>query len=104
MMTSHQVFDHNQVEKNGEITTMGRHKQDKPYIYEIRVLGKLDPSWSDWFDGLSVKNQNGETILVGEIMDQAALFGQLSKIGQLNLVLLSVHRLESQAEQVDPPR
>ena len=67
-------------------------------VYEIRVMGVLDPSWSDWFGGMSITYQEDETLLVGRIADQAALLGLLSKIGHLNLPLLSVCRLESGAE------
>ncbi len=66
---------------------------EKPYIYEIRVEGHLTDRWSDWFDGLAIRNEpNGETILVGLLCDQAALFGVLSKIHALNLTLISVSR------------
>ena len=67
-------------------------------VYEIRVMGKLDRSWSDWFDGFTISYRNGETLLVGAVVDQAALLGLLAKISNLNLVLLSVNLLESQAE------
>ena len=69
---------------------------DSEAVYEIRVIGNLDPSWSDWFDGLKITYQNGETLLVGVVSDQAALLGILIKIGHLNLTLLSVNRLKSQ--------
>jgi len=71
---------------------------DSEVVYKIRVLGKLDPSWSDWFDGLTITHQNGETLFVGVVADQAALLGLLTKIGHLNLTLLSVNRLDSQNE------
>lgn len=64
-------------------------------VYEIRVLGRLDQSWSDWFDGFAITCQDNETLLVGAVTDQAALLGFLAKIGHLNLPLLSVNRLES---------
>ena len=70
-------------------------------IYEIRVLGLLDPSWSDWFNNANISYQNGETLLVGEVSDQAALLGMLTKIGHLNLTLLSVRRLRSRPEQLE---
>ena len=67
---------------------------DKPSIYEIRVKGQLTDRWSGWFDGLAIRNgPNGETIFSGPFVDQAALFGALTKIQGLNLVLLSVNRL-----------
>jgi hypothetical protein len=66
---------------------------DKPYWYEIRVEGYLADRWSDWFDGLALRNDsNGETTLIGSIIDQAALFSVLTKIHNLNLILISVTR------------
>jgi len=71
---------------------------DSESVYEIRVISRLDPSWSDWFDGMRIAYQNGETLLTGVVSDQAALLGLLTKIGHLNLTLLSVIRLKSQDE------
>jgi hypothetical protein len=71
---------------------------DDEAVYEIRVMGRLDPSWSDWFDGFTITRKNEETWLVGPVTDQAALIGILTKIGHLNLTLLSVTRLENQVE------
>ena len=66
---------------------------DKPIVYEIRVEGHLTERWSDWFDGLAIHNEpSGGTILSGSFIDQAALFGTLSKIHSLNLTLISVNR------------
>ena len=67
---------------------------DGPYYYEIRVEGHLTGRWSDWFEALAVHAEpNGETILSGRLADQAALFGVLAKIHNLNLVLISVKRM-----------
>jgi len=66
---------------------------DKASFYEIRVEGHLTDRWSEWFDGLAILNDpNGETILSGAFVDQAALFGTLTKIQALNLTLISVSR------------
>ncbi len=71
---------------------------DKPYIYEIRVEGHLADGWSNWFEGLAIRNEtNAETALTGVITDQAALFGILTKIHNLNLILVSVKRLAANA-------
>ena len=60
-------------------------------VYEIRVKGHLDPHWSEWFEGLAITNlENGEAVLSGEIVDQAALHGVLSKVRDLNLPLIAV--------------
>ena len=64
-------------------------------LYEIRVKGQLDESWSDWLEGLEVNLlDNGEMILSGYIGDQAALMGVLNKLYGLNLVLLSVSEVK----------
>jgi hypothetical protein len=65
-------------------------------FYEIHVKGHLDESWSDWFEGLEVKLlDNGEMILYGSIMDQAALMGVLNKISHLNLTLPAVNEVKT---------
>lgn len=66
---------------------------DQPCIYEIRVEGLLTGHWSDWFDGLVIRQEaENTTVLTGSIPDQSALFGILAKIRDLNLILLSVNR------------
>jgi hypothetical protein len=60
-------------------------------VYQIRVTGHLGREWSDWFDGLSITLQdNGETLLSGPVVDQAALHGLLRKVRDLGLPLLAV--------------
>jgi hypothetical protein len=64
--------------------------------YEIQVKGHLDGCWSEWFGGLEISNvKNGETVLSGEIVDQAALHGVLVKVRDLNLQLISVASFSS---------
>jgi hypothetical protein len=88
MMTAHQVQQDNR--NQGENGMSNERSTSAEAIYEIRVLGKIDPSWSDWFDGFTISNRDGETIIMGVVVDQAALLGILTKIGHLNLPLLSV--------------
>jgi hypothetical protein len=65
-------------------------------IYEIRVSGQLDEKWSDWFEGMQVKLlKNGEMVLRGAILDQAALMGVLNKLGRLNLALISLRKVKT---------
>ena len=67
-------------------------------FFEIRVKGHLDSKWLDWLEGLEVKLlDNGEMILSGTLVDQAALIGVLNKLNRLNLTLLSV----GQVNQLD---
>jgi hypothetical protein len=64
--------------------------------YEIRVEGILDERWSSWFDGLDVRSAGqNETIIVGPVLDQAALHGLLSRVNDLGLVLISVRRIDN---------
>jgi hypothetical protein len=63
--------------------------------YVFRVKGHLAPCWSEWLDGLTIANlDNGETLLTGPVVDQAALHGLLAKVRDLNLPLISVNRIE----------
>ena len=63
--------------------------------YHIRVKRHLSPQWSDWFDGFTITNcEDGEALLSGIILDQAALYGLLNKISNLGLPLLSVNLVQ----------
>lgn len=65
-------------------------------VYEIRVQGHLSEIWADWFEGLTIERlDNGETVLSGCIIDQAALMGILNKIHRLNLTLHGVREMNS---------
>jgi len=75
---------------------------DRQSTYRMRVKGNLDTKWSDWFDGFTITPQgNDETLLIGPVVDQAALHGLLLKIRNLGLPLLSVMRVEHQAEAIN---
>jgi hypothetical protein len=68
----------------------------QPTIYQIRVQGHLGDQWTDWFGGLSIRlEDNGETVLSGPVIDQAALHGVLRKVRDLGMALISVNRLQS---------
>ena len=65
--------------------------------FEIHVKGHLNSNWSDWLEGLEMKLlENGEMILFGPIVDQAALMGVLNKLNRLNLTILSVNETKKQ--------
>jgi hypothetical protein len=62
--------------------------------YRIRIDAHLDASWSAWFDGLTItQHDDGTSSLVGELVDQAALYGLLGRLRDLGASLLSVQRL-----------
>ena len=63
-------------------------------MYEFHVKGRLDKHWSDWFGGLTILHrEDGTTVLVGSIVDQAALHGVIIRIRDLGLPLLAVSRV-----------
>jgi len=75
----------------------------KPATYEIRVQGRLDESWSNWFNGMTIAPEGASgdspvTTLTGVVADQAALRGILERVWNLNLTLVSVRRLGSREQ------
>ena len=67
----------------------------EPTVYQIRLKGRLGPQWADWFGGLSITStDNGDTLLTGPVIDQAALHGLLRQVRDLGLPLVSVNRVQ----------
>lgn len=65
--------------------------------YQIRLKGHLDPIYEEWLGGFTIALQpDGETVLMGQVADQTALYGALTRIRDLGIPLLSV-------SQIDPP-
>ncbi len=74
-------------------SNLGKQALDGPAVYEFKVAQSLSNQWSAWFDGLDlVQDKQGNTLLQGTIVDQAALHGVLIKIRDLHLILISVIR------------
>ena len=67
-----------------------------PARYEVRVDGVLDDRWSQWFQGLRIDSQGGETLLSGTLPDQPALHGILDKVRDLGLCIIAVRRVPPQ--------
>ena len=66
----------------------------QPIIYQIRIKGHLGPQWTVWFDGLTITlEEDGNTLLAGTVVDQAALHGLLKKVRDLGMPLLLVNRV-----------
>src|SRR6266487_288134 len=67
----------------------------QPLVYQIRIKGHLGREWTNWFGGLTIRlTDNGETLLTGPVVDQAALHGLLRKVRDLGVPLLSVNRVK----------
>jgi hypothetical protein len=68
--------------------------------YEIRVEGQLSPLWAEWFDGLALTNlpEEGQVLMRGPVHDQAALHGILTRLRDLNLVIISIRKLDGERE------
>jgi hypothetical protein len=72
----------------------------KAAIYQILIESHLSDSWSDWFEGMSIRHQNnGNTVIEGHLPDQCALHGVLMKIRNLGLTLVEVKRVKVQSLQ-----
>lgn len=75
---------------------------DQPVVYQIRIKGTLGHQWTDWFGGATITLQeNGDTLLTGPVVDQAALHGLLRKVRDLGIPLISIVPVEP--DQADTP-
>jgi len=75
---------------------MSNKQNEKATNYQIRIEGELGPQWSDWFEGLSIsQEEDGTTLLTGPVSDQSALHGLLKKVRDLGIPLVSVNRMET---------
>lgn len=65
-------------------------------IYQIRIKGHLGPGWTGWFEGMTIiPEEDGNTLLIGQVVDQAALHGLIKKVRDLGMPLISVDPVES---------
>ena len=67
-------------------------KHNQPQCYEIRLKGHLDDRWAEWFEDLTITlEEDGTTLLICLVTDQAALHGLLKRVRDLGLPLLAVN-------------
>ncbi|MDQ0734968.1 hypothetical protein [Arthrobacter agilis] len=60
--------------------------------YQIRLEGRLDPGWSEWFEGFTLTlDAEQHTLLTGAVIDQAALHGLIRRVGDLGMNLISIN-------------
>ncbi|MGZ6316619.1 MAG: hypothetical protein ACXWNQ_05110 [Anaerolineales bacterium] len=75
----------------------------QPVVYQIRLKGHLGSQWTDWFEGLVITlEEDGDTLLTGPVVDQAALHGLLKKVRDLGIPVVSVNQV--QFNETDPYR
>ena len=75
----------------------------QPIVYQIRLKGHLGSQWTNWFEGLTITlEEDGNTLLTGPVVDQAALHGLLKKVRDLGMPLVSV--IEVQFNENHPYR
>ena len=78
----------------------------QPMVYQIRIKGHLGRQWAVWFEGLTITlEEDGNTLLTGPVIDQAALHGWLKRVRDLGMPLLSVNSVEpnrQDAPDVEP--
>jgi len=64
-------------------------------IVTIKLKGKVDKSWSEWFEGFELTyNEPDETVLTGVVTDQAAFYGLIGKLRDLGIQLIAVNSME----------
>ena len=67
----------------------------QPVVYQIRLKGHLGSQWTDWFEELTITlEEDGDTLLIGPVIDQAALHGLLKKVRDLGMPLVSVVQVQ----------
>jgi len=74
---------------------------DEPTVYQIRLQGHLGHSLVAWLGELTITHEaDGNTLLTGVVIDQAALYGLLKRVRDLGIPLVAINRVgEPRADQ-----
>ena len=68
---------------------------NRPTIYQIKIKNHLSSDWTDWFEGLTITpEEDGDTLLTGPVIDQAALYGLIKKVRDLGMTLISLNPVQ----------
>jgi hypothetical protein len=68
-------------------------------IFQIRIKGHLGDDWTDWFGGMTITlEENGDTLLTGPVVDQAALYGLLRRVRDLGMPLVSINHVDTREQ------
>ena len=89
------------------MSTQRKPKTDpgQPIVYQIKIKGHLSDQWTNWFEGMTITmEEDGDTLLTGPVVDQAALFGLLKKVRDLGLPLVSIDCIEPGQPDVSDAR
>lgn len=87
---------------SNKVDLNAQNELNQPEIYQIRFKGYLSSLRREWFDGLTITQEgNGDTLLTGPVVDQAALYGLLKRVRDAGMVLLSVNPVKFEAGPAD---
>lgn len=110
VLTTHQLDIAQELCDRIAIMSHGQLLTDKPLnellsvfqqeYYHIRIKGTVESHWHSCFDGLTIESENGETLLIGPIVDQSTLHRYIDEVHRLNLPLLSINRVEPNLEDI----
>lgn len=77
--------------------TTSQRQGDMPSDYQIRIKGQLDPKLAAWFGDFTISHtSNGDTLLTGIVIDQAALHGVLTRCRNLGISIISMYPLPTE--------
>lgn len=73
----------------------------KPKLYKIKVIGHLDKNWEEWFGGMNIRYEDDNTVIEGNVVDNATLHSLLTRLGDLNLTIISLEQIRSNNQQAN---